>query len=390
MTRYEYLIVGGGLAADAAARGIREIDERGTIGLLSGEPHPPYARPPLSKSLWKGEPEGSIWKDTGSLGVELHLGTRASVLDIDRHEVTAANGVRYAYRKLLLATGGRPRALPGVAADDVIAFRTVDDYRRLRATAVPGSRVIVLGGGFIGSEVAAALAMNGVRVTVVVPEAGIGARVFPPDLSAAVTGLYRDRGVDVRTGELAKSVGREAGALVVRTTAGARLAADAVVAGLGIEPETSLAAAAGLAVTDGIPVDGTLRTSHPDVFAAGDVANVYSEALGARRRVEHEDAAVSMGRAAGRAMAGDTTPFTHIPYFYSDLFELGYEAVGDLDGRLETRAKWKEPFREGVVEYVRTGRVAGVLLWNVWGRIDAARAALGAPVEAPAAAEALA
>jgi len=154
---------------------------------------------------------------------------------------------------------------------------------------------------------------------------------------------------------------------------------DAVVAGLGIVPETELAAAAGLEVDDGIVVDERLMTSDPAVFAAGDVARFPVPALGGRIRVEHEDNAVSMGRAAGRAMAGDDSPYTHLPFFYSDLFDLGYEAVGALDPRGEVVADWKVPLREGVVYYLTAGRVRGILLWNTWGQVDAARALIAEP-----------
>jgi NADPH-dependent 2,4-dienoyl-CoA reductase/sulfur reductase-like enzyme len=154
---------------------------------------------------------------------------------------------------------------------------------------------------------------------------------------------------------------------------------DAVVAGIGITPNTELATKAGLAVENGVVVDEHLRTTHPDVFAAGDVARFTAPSLGTRIRVEHEDNALTMGRAAGRAMAGDRSPYTHLPFFYSDLFELGYEAVGELEPRGETVADWKQPFREGVVYFLRDGRVRGVLLWNVWNQVDAARALIAEP-----------
>jgi NADPH-dependent 2,4-dienoyl-CoA reductase/sulfur reductase-like enzyme len=148
---------------------------------------------------------------------------------------------------------------------------------------------------------------------------------------------------------------------------------DGVVAGIGIRPNVELAETVGLEVDDGIVVDELLRTSHPDIFAAGDVASFHSPALGRRVRVEHEDNANTMGRAAGRAMAGAAAPYHHLPFFYSDLFELGYEAVGQIDARLEVVADWKTPYREGVLYYLEGGRVRGVLLWNVWGQVDAAR-----------------
>lgn len=150
-------------------------------------------------------------------------------------------------------------------------------------------------------------------------------------------------------------------------------------AGIGIVPNVDLALAAGLNVTDGIVVDSTLRTSHPDVYAAGDVANFYDQVLGMRRRVEHEDAANSMGAAAGRAMAGAAVDYDYLPLYYSDMFDLGYEAVGRLDARLETVADWQEPYRKGVIYYFNQQQVCGVLFWNVWGKVDEARQLLAEP-----------
>jgi NADPH-dependent 2,4-dienoyl-CoA reductase/sulfur reductase-like enzyme len=280
-------------------------------------------------------------------------------------------GEAYGYERLLLATGGRPRRLP-FGGERVVYFRTLGDYRRLRA--VEGLRAAVIGGGFIGSEIAAALAQTGKEVTLLFPDAGVGARVFPEDLSGAVTATYRERGVQVLSGERVTAVEpRGAETTVVLTASGKEVHANVVVAGIGIAPDTALAEAAGLDVEDGILVDEELRTSAPDVFAAGDVARFPSAALGERTRVEHEDAALTMGRAAGRAMAGAGEPYRHLPFFYSDLFDLGYEAVGELDSTLETVSSWKVPFREGVVYYLRQGRVRGVLLWGIFGQVDAAR-----------------
>src|SRR5437763_1043701 len=166
---------------------------------------------------------------------------------------------------------------------------------------------------------------------------------------------------------------------VVRTTVGSELVAEVLVAGLGIQPGVELAEQAGLRVDNGILVNEACRTSQPDIYAAGDVANFENRALGARLRVEHEDNANTMGRTAGLNMAGRATPYHHLPFFYSDLFELGYEAVGDVDARLETVADWKERFREGVVYYLKEGRVRGVLLWNTWGQVDHARALIAEP-----------
>jgi NADPH-dependent 2,4-dienoyl-CoA reductase/sulfur reductase-like enzyme len=378
MSHYPYLIIGGGMTADAAVRGIRELDAKSPIGLIGAENDPPYARPPLSKALWKGEPLDTVWRKTSEAGVDLHLGRRATGLDLRKKSVVDDDDVDYTFDKLLLATGGTPRRLP-FGGEDVIYFRTLHDYRRLRALAEPGRTFAVIGGGFIGSEIAAALAMQGCKVTMLFPEEGIGARLFPADLARFLVDYYREKGVDARPGESVTGVSRSGTGVAIETKRGLRLTVDAVVAGLGIVPDTELARAAGLVVEDGVVVDDNLRTSQADVFAAGDVARFSAPALGTRIRVEHEDNAMTMGRAAGRAMAGDHSPYAHLPFFYSDLFELGYEAVGDLDPRGETTADWKEPFREGVVYYLRDGRVRGVLLWNVWGQVDAARQLIAGP-----------
>src|SRR5438128_10615534 len=381
MPDYAYLIVGGGMTADAAAQALHEADPAGSIGLISAEPHPPYDRPPLSKALWKGEPEEKIWRKTAATGAALHLGRRITALDPRARSVTDDRGTVYRYQKLLLATGGVPRRLP-LKTDQIIYFRTLDDYRRLRALASQSVRFAVIGGGFIGSEIAAALRMQGRDVTMLVPEAGLGARVFPADLAAFLVDYYRHKGVVMRMGEGMTRLeqggggGGGGGAWAVRTTTSAELMAEVVVAGLGIAPAVELAQQAGLRVENGIVVDAFCRTSQPDVYAAGDVANFANPALGegTRLRVEHEDNANAMGRVAGLNMAGRATRYDHLPFFYSDLFELGYEAVGDVDARLETVADWKEPFREGVVYYRKDGRGRGAVRWNPWGPGDDARA----------------
>ena len=366
------------MAADAAVRGIRELDATQAIGLIGAEADPPYARPPLSKALWKGEPFDSVWRNTREAGVELLLGRRVARLDLLRKRVADDRGTEYSYGKLLLATGGTPRRLP-FGGESAIYFRTLDDYRRLRALAGEHKTFAVIGGGFIGSEVAAALALQGARVTMLFPDDGIGARLFPADLARFLVGYYNEHGVDARPGERVTDIRSSGPQTVLEAASGLQLSVDAVVAGIGIVPNDDLAQAAGLDVADGILVDQHLRTSQPDVFAAGDVARFTAPALGSRIRVEHEDNALTMGRAAGRAMAGDTSPYTHLPFFYSDLFDLGYEAIGEMDPRGETIADWKVPFREGVVYYLRDGRVRGVLLWNVWGQVEAARQLIAEP-----------
>lgn len=372
MPDYDYLIVGGGMTADAAVRGIRETDADGSIGLISLEPDPPYNRPPLSKALWKGKDLDTIWRRTEERGVDLHLGTRVTQVDPKGRSAHDRNGQAYGYGKLLLATGGKPRRFP-FGDDSILYFRNLRDYRRLRELVNQKKHFAVIGGGFIGSELAAALAMNDRQVTMIFPEAGIGAITFPADLSQSVTDYYREKGVDVRTGVNVNNVVPEGDGVAIHFDSGDLIAVDAVVAGIGIVPNTALAEDAGLVVDNGIVVDASLRTSQPYIYAAGDVASFRNPALGERMRVEHEDNANTMGQMAGRAMAGETIEYTHLPFFYSDLFDLGYEAVGLLDSRLETVADWQEPFRKGIVYYLKDGRVRGVLLWDIWGKVDAAR-----------------
>ena len=374
MKETRYLVVGGGMAGEAACVGIREIDADGEIVVLGAEPSPPYARPPLSKALWKGDDESSVWYAIDDLGIELALGREAVALDLGERIVEDDQGERYRYERLLLATGGRPRRLP-FGGDDVVYFRTLDDYRRLRELADRGGRFVVIGGGFIGSELAAALAMNELEVTMVFPDEGIGARVFPGALSLGLVEYYRERGVEVLPGASVTGIERTGPTTRVTLDDGRVLEADGVVAGLGIAPSEELAGAAGLEVANGVRVDALGRASgREDVFAAGDVARFPVSALGTETRVEHEDHARTHGRRVGANMAGAAEPYDHLPFFYSDLFDVGYEAVGELDPRLDTLVELDDVRGQGFVYYLdRDGRARGVLLWNTFGRVDDAR-----------------
>lgn len=377
MPHYKYLIVGGGMTADAAVQGIRQVDHEGSIGLIGSESRQPYNRPPLSKGLWKGKPLESIWRKAAVHDATVHSGRTVVNLDAENNRVADDQGTIYDYEKLLLATGGTPRRL-ATDSPNVIYFRTVEDYSRLRSLADEKQRFVVIGGGFIGSEIAAALTLNGKHVIMVFPDQGIGGRMFPVDLASFLNDFYREKGVEVRSGEKVVSVEDAEGRFVVKTVSAhtgseQEVIADAIVAGLGILPNVELARAAGLEVRNGIRVDRALHTSRENIYAAGDVAEFFNPLLGSYLRVEHEDNANTMGEMAGRSMAGEPVSYDHLPFFYSDLFELGYEAVGEVDSRLETVADWKEPYREGVVYYMREGRVRGALLWNVWERVDAAR-----------------
>jgi NADPH-dependent 2,4-dienoyl-CoA reductase/sulfur reductase-like enzyme len=383
MREYPYLIVGGGMTADAAIQGILETDPAASITMIGEELDPPYNRPPLTKGLWKGKPLESVFRKPHSGEVEMVLGRRVVSVDPARRQVTDDEGTATGYKKLLLATGGEPRRLP-FGGGLITYFRTLEDYHHLRAQAGEGKRVAVMGGGFIGSELAAALQSTGAQVVIAFPEEGIGARLFPSDLARFLNDYYREKGVEVLPRQLVVAAERRGDRIHVRlreAEGGAErdLEVDAAVAGLGILPRVQLARDAGIQVGEGILVDANLRTSSPDIYAAGDVAEFTSHLLGTRRRVEHEDNSLTMGRIAGRNIAGEPAPYEHEPYFYSDLFDLGYEAVGELDPRLETFADWEDEFRKGVVYYLKGGRVRGVLLWNTWDQVPAARRLIAEP-----------
>lgn len=382
MQARQFLIVGGGQAAQAAVRAIREASETATIRVISDEADPPYRRPPLSKGLWRGQPVDTIWLPLDA-AAELRLRTPISSLDPRRKTVTSAAGEVFGYDKLLLATGGSPRRLSD-ADPAVIYFRRLADLRQVRELARQGREFAVVGGGFIGSEMAAALAMNDCKVSLFLSDCCIGGGLFPRPLANFLNVYFRKHGVDVRFCERVRGVERQGEKLVVHAGSdGAGLPVDAVIAGIGIDPNVALAKRAGLNVSDGIVVDELLQTSDPDIFAAGDVANFPCPALQQRLRVEHEDNAAIMGRIAGFNMAGRSERYSRLPYFYSDLFDLGYEAVGEIDSGLQIVADWEAKFHKGVIYYLKNDCVRGVLLWNTFGLADAARALIGSRRDVP-------
>lgn len=380
MTDFRYLIVGGGMVADSAARGIRELDADGSIGIVSEDVDPPYARPALSKKLWT-DPEFS-WDEkvdlhTEETGATFLLGSRVTTIDRDAKTVTTDSGETHGYERLLIATGGKPRGLPGLEPSDrVLDYRSAADYRKLREFADAGAHVVVVGGGYIGTEITAGISQNGAQVTFVDPDDVVGGRMFPDDLAQAFQQRFVDAGVDLRLGRRVSSGDETADGVVLTLDDGTTVEADAVVVGLGIEPVTQLAADARLTVRDGIVVSSTLRTDDESVFAAGDVAEYPDRILGTRR-VEHVDNAQQQGRQAGRNLADADETYDHTPMFYSDVFDMGYEAVGQVSSSLHTVEDWTEPTVTGVVYYLDDDQVVkGVLLWNVWDKTDEARKVL--------------
>ncbi|MBA8989611.1 NADPH-dependent 2,4-dienoyl-CoA reductase/sulfur reductase-like enzyme [Curtobacterium pusillum] len=380
MTDFRYLIVGGGMVADAAARGIREIDTEGSIGIISEDVDRPYARPALSKKLWT-DPDFS-WDEkvdlhTEETGASFLLGTAVTSIDRTAKTVTTSDGETHGYERLLLATGGKPRSLPGLdPSPRVLDYRSATDYRRLRELADAGAHVAVVGGSYIGTEIASGIVQNGARVTLIDPDEVVGGRMFPEDLAQAFQQRFVDHGVELRLGRRVSEGSQSEAGVVLTLDDGSVVEADAVVVGLGIEPATKLAADAGLTVRDGVVVSSTLLTDDDSIFAAGDIAEYPDRILGTRR-VEHVDNAQQQGRQAGRNLADADETYDHTPMFYSDVFDMGYEAVGQVTTKLRPVEDWQEPTVTGVVYYLdEDDTVRGVLLWNVWDKTDEARKVL--------------
>ncbi|MGV8874918.1 MAG: NAD(P)/FAD-dependent oxidoreductase [Rhodococcus sp. (in: high G+C Gram-positive bacteria)] len=377
--QYDYLIIGGGMVADSAARGIRERDTTGSIGILGADSDEPYTRPALSKKLWTDSDFGRDQVPLGTAsdtGAQVHTGVRVASVDRSSSSVTTESGERHEYGTLLLATGAEPTHIELAPSPRVVYFRTFADYRALRELTKTADHIAVVGGGYIGTEIASALSLQDVKVTLVTSDDVLGGHMFPSSLAAGFDKGFADHGVTVRRGTKV-TAGAEASARVqLQLDDGSTLEADGVVFGLGVRPSTELADAAGLTVDNGIVVDELLRTEDEHVYAAGDVAN-YPDAILGRRRVEHVDNATEMGKAAGRNMAGAGEPYSYTPYFYSDIYDDGYQAIGTLSTSMNTVEDWKSVGQEGVVYYLDDESVVrGVLMWNVWEGLDVARTLL--------------
>ncbi len=378
---YKYVIVGAGLAGASAAEGIREVDRQSPILLIGEEPHLPYDRPPLSKKLWFGQKKveeiflhDQHFYDTNGITVE--KGAKAVELNTVLKQLSDDKGAKYRYDKLLLATGGEPRrlAIPGGNLEDVSYYRYLDDFHAIRAKAGDGKKALIVGGGFIGSEMAAALNKNNLDVTMIFPDEYLVRRIFPEQLGRALQNHYIGKGVKIIAGDIPTTIERRGSTFVTRTKNGEELESDILIVGIGIRPAIELAQSAGLATGNGIVVNEYLQTSGPDIYAAGDAAEFPYEALGIRTRIEHWDNSLTQGKFAGRNMAGAKEAYTHMPYFFSDLFEFGYEAVGEINSELTTYADWQKENDTGVIYYMKDKKVRGVMMCNVWDKVEAARA----------------
>ncbi len=379
------VIVGASLAGASAATGAREAGFRGRIVLLGAESHAPYERPGLSKGyLAGGDDRASLdvhpaeWYDEHE--VQLRLGTRVTAIDPAAHTVRLAGGEELRYWRALLATGSSPRrlAVPGGDAEGVHVLRTVEDADALRAAIGGGdARVVVLGSGWIGMEVAATARSAGNDVTVLARAAVPLAAPLGAEVGSLFARLHERHGVVLRTGTAIERVlvedGRASGVVLA---GGETVPADVVVVGHGATPALELARAAGLAIGDGVLVDASLRTSVPDVFAAGDIANVLHPLTGTRIRSEHWANALAGGTAAGRAMAGEEVVYDDVPYFYTDQFDLSMEYAGfsDLARDAETIYRGDPDSPELIVFWRSEGRVVAAMNVNVWDVSDTLQA----------------
>ncbi|WP_233889476.1 NAD(P)/FAD-dependent oxidoreductase [Paraburkholderia flagellata] len=331
----DFLIIGAGQAARRAAEALRERDPAARICMVGDEPHAPYDRPALSKAALQddaGEARAFVrpLDDYAQLRIDLRLGTAVTALSPKQHTAMLGDGGQIRYSKVLLATGSRARTFPGpvAAAAPVHYLRTLGDARRLRAELRPGRRIVLVGGGFIGLEVAATAVTLGCTTTVLEPGERLLRRTMPAPVGEFIARLHRSRGVDLRLGVAVQGIeAGEDGTALLHTNAGA-FVADVVVIGIGAEPNVELAAVAGIAVDDGIVVDEACRTSETDVFAAGDVTRHFNPLIGRHLRVESWQVAENQPVAAALAMLGESSSYAEWPWLWSDQFECNLQSLG--------------------------------------------------------------
>lgn len=372
---YRYLIIGAGLAGHSAAEAIRQRDSESSLVVIGDERHRPYNRPPLTKSLLAGQIEaGSVYVEKENYyrdkGIELITEKKAVAVDTAGKTVSLAGGDVLGYEKLLLATGGRARklGLPGSNLPGIFTVRTVDDSLAIKAAAIEASRVVVIGGGFIGAEVASTLAELGKPVTMVFPEQAVMQRILPADLGAHLMKTYVDRGVEVLSGDLPAGFEGNGRVKRVETKNGASIDCDLVVVGIGINLSTGFLEDSGLEVTERgeVLTDRFLETSAQGIWAAGDIARYEDTVFGRRVRVEHWDTAKRHGETVGAGMAGERIPYAAPPFFFTKLFEYFIQINGHFSpddvvrrGASEAGSVGYFSFRDGVLEgYLNIGRPA--------------------------------
>ena len=340
MNGSKVVVLGGGMVAGYAAKQLVELGLRhGELAILSADHSVPYERPPLSKGFLAGKdteeairinPEDFYTKR----GIELKLECEISGLDTKHKRLFLKSGDEFGFNKLIVATGARPRLLnvPGANLRNLCYLRTLNDSKVIRSALEKVKHAVVIGGGFIGMEVAAVLAQKGIEVTMVLGEDRIWKRLFSPEMSSFFEAYYAARSVHLIKATTVSELRGDGAVSSAVLANGQTIPCELVVAGIGVQPATEMLANSGLDVGDGIIVNEYLETSQPDVLAAGDVANYQDVLFGSHRRVEHWDNAVSQGQYCARSLMGDRIPYKHVPYFFSDVFDLSYEYWGDLSG----------------------------------------------------------
>ncbi|MCC7666561.1 NAD(P)/FAD-dependent oxidoreductase [Liquorilactobacillus satsumensis] len=364
---FKYLLIGGGMAADKAAAGIRTVDQTGTLGIISADSDAPYARPALSKKLWV-DPDfketDTDFKTAAEYKTEIFLNTTVTAIDPQAHTVTTADGTHFSYDKLLLATGSQALQIPGPASDLAIALRSKADYRKIRAFSGQHKQVLVVGSGYVGSEIAAGLIQNDTQVTMVISGKRIYEDRFPGYLSEAYQQKYLDAGIKILTTAYAKNYEVKDGKVELHLASGKTLVGDGLVLGIGGRSNFKLGKAAGLATDhDGIIVDEQLKTSAPDIWAAGDIISYPDKILG-RQSSAHVNHAVKSGMIAGKSMAGAAVTYDYTPSFYSWVFDISWDALGHISSQMQMYAE-KLPGNKSVVYYFdEHGLIQGILSWN--------------------------
>jgi NADPH-dependent 2,4-dienoyl-CoA reductase/sulfur reductase-like enzyme len=367
MTKFELIVAGGGLTAARAIKSYREAGGAGRIALLGKETALPYHRPALSKRYLRGETVDAPFVEDEAFytdrDVDLLLGAPVGAVDPGARVVTAANGARYRYRKLLIATGAEPRRLnvPGAGLDGVYTLRTLADSEAIRDAAAQAKRAVVVGGGFIGMEVAASLRALDLEVTLIDPAQGLFARLRSRQLSDELADLYRENRVELLLEEQVSAFEGRTQLAAVSTAAGNRIEADLAVVGIGVVPTLDFLDGSGLQLDNGIVVDDRYQSTAPAVFAAGDIANFFDPLFGRQRRIEHWSNANYQGTQVGQILAGQESRYEAVSSFFTEVFGISLKVFGDLSSFDAYAAEGSLTGQDFVARYGEGGRLVGAL-----------------------------
>lgn len=377
---YQYVIVGGGMVAGYAIKGIRQEDTSGSILVVSKEADVPYERPALSKKLWLDD---EFTEENIRIGAEdfsdvsFKFNTTVNQIDRQNKTVDLGDNTTVHYDQLLLATGGEPRNIKGPDDPHVLIFRNWSDYRKLRKFSGHNKHVVIIGGGYVGTELASSLTQNNTKVTMVFPEKALGEGKFPEEIRAEYEETFKKNGVEILSGKMVESYQRQGDHLVISTADGSEITAGTIIIGLGVTPRIELAKASELDLADGgVKVDEHLQTSDPSIWSAGDIASYPDHILG-RQRIEHVDHARLSGELVGKNMAGANLAYEHTPYFYSMIFDISWQAVGSINPELQQVFDKRD--NGTIVYFLKDNKLAGVLVWNVVVDLDDVRDLIANP-----------